>query len=284
MKCKFSLLLFTLIAIVTHSQAQKNTTLSLMSYNIRLALASDGPNSWDNRKEFLTGQLKFYEPAIFGLQEALPVQVKNISEALPNYSHVGIGRDGDNKGEASCIFYNKERFVVKQSSTFWLSATPDTISMGWDAAYRRVCTYALFKDKKTKKYFWVFNTHLDNKGEQARANGVALILERIKTLNTKDYPVFLMGDLNAEPETNLIKNLRTKMQDSRLISRQPPFGPEASFNDFKHQEDVTQLIDYIFVSQQAKVEVEKYALLTDSKNLRYPSDHFPVYIEVKWKK
>lgn len=283
MKGKFSLVLFTLMVIVANAQAQKNTTLSLMSYNIRLALESDGVNSWENRKEFLTGQLKFYEPAIFGLQEAVPEQVKYIGEALENYNHIGMGRDGENKGEASCIFYNKDRFNLKQSSTFWLSATPDTISMGWDAAYRRVCTYALFKDKKTKKYFWVFNTHLDNKGEQARAKGMALILNKINTLNTKKYPVFLMGDLNAEPETALIKDLRTKMQDSRLITKETPFGPEGSFNDFKHQLPVTQLIDYIFVSPQAKIEVQKYALLTDSKNLKYPSDHFPLYIEVKWK-
>ena len=255
-----------------------------MSYNIRLAFAGDGENNWEKRKEFLTDQIKFYEPAIFGLQEAVPAQVKYMGETLSAYSHVGMARDGVEKGEASCIFYNTDRFTVKTSNTFWLSTTPDTMSMGWDAAYRRVCTYALFKDKKTKKYFWVFNTHLDNIGVKARENGVALILNKISSVNTKNYPVFFMGDFNSEPDSQLIKNLRTKMQDSRLITKQPPFGPEGSFNDFKHEDSVKLLIDYIFISPQAKVEVGKYALLTDSKNLKYPSDHFPVYIEVKWKR
>ncbi len=284
MKSKFLSITLALVIIVLGSHAQKNTTLSLMSYNIRLALASDGENSWENRKEFLTGQLKFYEPAIFGLQEAVPDQVKYISEALSNYSHIGIGRDGENQGEATSVFYNKDRFILKESSTFWLSETPNVSSMGWDAAYKRVCTYGLFKDKKTKKYFWIFNTHLDNVSEKARTNGVDLILKKISSLNTKNYPVFFMGDFNAEPESPLITSLRAKMQDSRLISKNPPFGPEGSFSNFKHQDSVTRLIDYIFVSPQAKLEVEKYALLSDSKNLKYPSDHFPVYIEVRWKR
>ena len=45
--------------------------LSLMTYNIRLDVASDGENAWPNRKEVLVSQLQFYNPAIFGIQEEL---------------------------------------------------------------------------------------------------------------------------------------------------------------------------------------------------------------------
>ena len=48
--------------------------LKLMTYNIRLDVASDGENSWANRKDFFTAQIKFYEPDIFGIQEATPNQ------------------------------------------------------------------------------------------------------------------------------------------------------------------------------------------------------------------
>ncbi len=68
-----------------------------MTYNIRLDVDSDGQNSWTNRKEYFTSQIRFYDPDIFCLQEAKPNQVVDISTFLANYSNVGIGREGINK-------------------------------------------------------------------------------------------------------------------------------------------------------------------------------------------
>ena len=171
-------------------------SLKLITYNIRLDIESDGENNWPHRKAFLTSQIQFYEPDIFGVQEAKPNQVLDIASALPAYNYIGIGRDGIGQGESSNIYYKKNRFQLIQNSTFWLSETPNIISKGWDAAFNRVCTYALFKDLKTKQLFWVFNTHLDHKGELARTNGIQLILSKIAKLNTKNYTVLFMGDLN----------------------------------------------------------------------------------------
>jgi endonuclease/exonuclease/phosphatase family metal-dependent hydrolase len=255
-------------------------SLKLITYNIRLQTASDGPNSWTNRKDFLTGQLVFYAPDVFGVQEALPEQVNDLTTALPLYGMVGTGRDGFGKGESSNIFYRSNRFTLKDSGTFWLSETPGKISKGWDAALNRVCTYVLLKDKQSKKTFWVFNTHLDHIGEVARTKSLELILHTIDSLNTRKYPVVLMGDFNSEPQTPRITALREKMNDARLISEEPPFGPQGTFNGFKHDQPVTALIDYIFVSKFNGLKVMKYAILSDSRDLRYPSDHLPVYVEL----
>lgn len=269
-----------LILICTFSYAQ---TLKIMAYNIRLDVASDGENDWNHRKDYYASQIQFYEPDIFGVQEARPNQVIDIATALSPYSYVGIGRDGVGKGESSNIFYKKERFLLKETNTFWLSETPDTISKGWDAAFNRVCTYTLFKDKKTKKTFWVFNTHLDHIGEDARTNGIQLILSKIKKLNAKNYPVIFMGDLNSEPNEDRIIALKKEMNDSRKISEIKPFGSSGTFNNFKHNEPVTNLIDYIFISKNSIFKVKKYAVLSGSKDLKYPSDHLPVYVELSYK-
>ena len=257
--------------------------LRLMTYNIRLDVASDGENDWTHRKDFFTSQIQFYEPDVFGVQEAMPHQVVDITSALSQYSHVGIGREEDGKGESSNVFYKKERFTVNESNTFWLSETPDKISKGWDAACNRVCTYALFKDLQTKKLFWVFNTHLDHIGEVARTKGIQLILSKIKLLNTKGYPVFFMGDFNSEPSEERIIALKKVMDDSKEISQEKPFGPSGTFNGFMHNETVVKRIDYIFVSKRSGLHVKKYAVLSDSKDLRYPSDHLPVWVEINFK-
>lgn len=263
--------------ILTLGNAQ---SLKLMTYNIRLDVEGDGENNWSHRKEFFTSQIQFYEPDIFGIQEALPNQVIDIASALSTYNHIGIGRDGINKGESSNIYYKKDRFEVLKNNTFWLSETPDVISKGWDAALNRICTYGLFKDLKTKNVFWVFNTHLDHKGELAKTNAILLILSKISSLNINKYPVFFMGDFNSNPSEERIISLKKVMLDTRDIAAEKPFGPTGTFNGFKHNEPVTELIDYIFLSKNSNFKVQKFAVLSDSKDLKYPSDHLPVYIEL----
>jgi endonuclease/exonuclease/phosphatase family metal-dependent hydrolase len=255
-------------------------SLKLMTYNIHLDVETDGENKWSHRKDFLTSQIQFYEPDIFGVQEAKPNQVIDIASALPAYNYVGIGRDGIGKGESSNIYFKKDRFQLVQSNTFWLSETPDIISKGWDAAFNRVCTYALFKDSKTKASFWVFNTHLDHMGELAKTNSIQLILNKIKSFNSQNYPVFFMGDFNSKPNEERIISLKKIMLDTKEISEEKPFGPTGTFNGFKHNEPVTEFIDYIFISKNNHFKVQKYGVLSDSKDLKYPSDHLPVYVEI----
>lgn len=254
--------------------------LKIMTYNIRLDVASDGENAWPNRKDYFTSQIGFYSPDVFGVQEAMPNQVLDIASALPNYNKFGVGREEGGLGEACTIYYKKDRFKVEQSNTFWLSETPNVVSRGWDAACNRVCTYGLFKDLKTKKIFWIFNLHLDHMGEEARVKGVQLALSKIKELNTKNYPAFLMGDFNSEPNTTQIGEIRKVMDDTKDVSIEKPFGPSGTFNDFKHNEPVTLLLDYIFISKNSGLKVQKHAVLSDSKDLKYPSDHLPVLIEI----
>ncbi|RED25454.1 endonuclease/exonuclease/phosphatase family metal-dependent hydrolase [Flavobacterium cutihirudinis] len=254
--------------------------LKIMTYNIRLDVASDGENAWPKRKDYFTSQIQFYSPDIFGVQEALPNQVIDISNALPAYDKFGIGREEGGLGEASAIYYKKDRFKVQQSNTFWLSETPNLVSKGWDGACNRVCTYGLFKDLKSKKVFWVFNLHLDHIGEVARVKGVELVLSRIKEINVKNYPVFLMGDFNSEPDTKQIIEIKKQMDDTKTVSKEKPFGPSGTFNAFKHNEPVNLEIDYIFISKNSGLTVQKHAVLSDSKDLKYPSDHLPVLIEI----
>ncbi|WP_082333625.1 endonuclease/exonuclease/phosphatase family protein [Mangrovimonas sp. TPBH4] len=263
------------LLILTFAQAQD---LKVMSYNIKLDYPKEGKNSWANRKPFFINQLKFYEPDVLGVQEAMPNQMKDMESLLPGYNHVGVGRDdGKDEGEYSAIFYKKDKLKVLESSTFWLSQTPDKVSMGWDAVCNRVCTYALFENKTTKQKFWMFNTHFDHVGEMARKNSAILILEKIKELNKNNYPVVLSGDFNMESEHESVQYITKSLNDSKAVAT-VAFGPEGTFNGFHFEEPVTKRIDFIFTSKN--ITVEKYAVLSDNWNLQYPSDHFPVLVQM----
>lgn len=274
-------ILFLLMCFSSCKKESKhvNNSIDVMTYNIRLDVPSDGENAWINRKDFLSSQVLFYSPDILGVQEARPNQMADLKDALKNYKTIGIGRDGANKGEYSAIFYNAEKVSVAQENTFWLSETPTKISKGWDAAFPRICTYGLFTMHETNKKIWVFNTHLDHVGNQARLNAMKLICEKIIALNTDNFPVVVMGDFNVEPTSEVITNLKQTLNDSKEKAK-VVFGSNGTFNGFKFNEQVTRRIDYIMVSKSPNVEIEKYGVLSSSIDLKYPSDHFPVYISL----
>ncbi|WP_228851343.1 endonuclease/exonuclease/phosphatase family protein [Aegicerativicinus sediminis] len=244
-----------------------------MTYNIRYD--SKDKVGWEVRKSFLIAQLNFFEPDIIGTQEGLIHQLNDIENGLSNYSFFGKGRDhGDKRGEHSAIFYNNQNLKLLKSETFWLSETPDKPSKGWDAAIKRVCTSGFFEKLHNKKKFYVFNLHLDHVGEQARINSVKLVLQKIIALTKENHPVVLMGDFNLEPAHSAINSIKSALRDTYELAGENVFGPEGTFNGFKIDYGEERRIDYIFVSEDFKVQ--KLAILSEVTNAQFPSDHFPV--------
>lgn len=257
--------------------------LKVMTYNIRLSVDSDKENSWNNRKQETMALMSYYHPDYFGVQEAVPQQMIDIKTNLKDYDFVGVGRDdGKNQGEYSAIFYDKNKFEVTKSGTFWLSETPEKPSKGWDAAYNRVCTYAFFKIKKTGKQFLAMNLHFDHVGDVARVNSAKLILEKIKKLNPKNVPLTLTGDFNLTDDSEPIKIISKSLDNVFYHSKKTHYGPKGTFTGFDINTIPQDRIDYIFVKG---FEVLSNRTINDRReNLLYPSDHFPILAEINFKK
>ncbi|TCC87087.1 endonuclease/exonuclease/phosphatase family protein [Pedobacter frigiditerrae] len=271
------MLLFICLSAVSITNAQKNQPINIISYNIRLNVKSDGINAWPNRKDNVKALVKFYDADILCVQEALPDQFDDLL-ANSDFDVVGVGRDdGKRKGEFSAIYFNKNRFTKKDGGTFWLSLTPDLPSKGWDAALNRICSWVKLYDKSNKKEFIVFNTHYDHVGVQARIESAKLIKQKIQEIAPK-LPVIFTGDLNVTPETEAIATIKSFLVDTREISVEPPYGPTGTFNSFKWDSPLKDKIDYIFVNKAFKVQ--KFAVLSDSKDQRYYSDHLPVFVRL----
>ncbi|RCR69859.1 endonuclease/exonuclease/phosphatase family protein [Larkinella punicea] len=271
------LLLLCTFLIIQDGFSQKDTPITIATYNIRYNTKNDGINAWPNRKEEVKALIRFHEFDIFGTQEALRDQLDGIAE-LPEFAFFGAGRDdGQQAGEHSAIFYKKDRFEILKSGNFWLSETPDKPGKGWDATCcNRICSWAQFRDKTTKKKFYFFSVHFDHQGVKARQESGKLMVQKIKEI-AKDEPVVLVGDLNSTPETEQVKAIETILSDSYKATAQPPYGPVGTFNSFKFDAPMKNRIDYIFVKKG--IDVLKYGVLTDAKDQRYPSDHQPVVIK-----
>jgi endonuclease/exonuclease/phosphatase family metal-dependent hydrolase len=268
----------------TPNAIQAQVPLNVMSFNIRLNTASDSLNAWPYRKDKAAAQIKFHEVHILGVQEALYDQMLDLQERLPQFKYVGVGRDdGKTKGEFSAIFYDTTRLKVLESSTFWLSETPEVPgSKSWDAAITRVASWAKFQDIKTKKIFFHFNTHFDHRGAEARLKSAELILVQIKKI-AGSAPVVFTGDFNARPQDAPIKTiLGTSGADQffhgSMISEKPHYGPTGTFNAFQSKETGPDPIDFIFVKKG--IRVLQYAVFSQTWGGRFSSDHFPVFATV----
>jgi endonuclease/exonuclease/phosphatase family metal-dependent hydrolase len=245
--------------------------LDVLSYNIRYASPNDGPNLWKNRKGDMIETLSNINPDLLGLQEVLHIQLLELTNGMKEYSYIGVGReDGKTKGEYSPILYRKDAFEVLDSGTFWLSDTPSQISVGWDAALERICSYARFLHRQSGNEFWMFNTHFDHIGVLARANAARLILEKINALNTSSLPVVVTGDFNLEPYEEPIKIMQSSLEDvqKELTSTEPNYG---TFNGFDTQTSGERRIDYIFQKGFKLREADHLWLKT--KNGYWLSDH-----------
>ena len=266
----------SLLASAAHGQ-----DVSFMSFNIKYDNKSDTVNNWLDRRNKVVEMLQFREPDFVGIQEGMHNQVTYMDEELPSYKYIGVARDdGKTKGEYSCIFYNTERFEVKMQGTFWLSGTPEEVSKGWDAALPRVCTFGRFKSLETDEEFWVFNTHFDHIGKEARKRSAELISGMIKQLNTSGLPVVLMGDFNARPDEEPIQIILEEMTDALSISEKPLYGPEGTFNGFRY-DVITERIDYCFVRG---MKVKSYEHVDDKlDNNKHLSDHLPVLVHARLK-
>ncbi|MFY8022207.1 MAG: endonuclease/exonuclease/phosphatase family protein [Bacteroidia bacterium] len=275
-------LIIVLTSNILTIQAQSYTCLT---YNIRYANENDGEDKWSIRKDFLIKQIQNQKPDFFGVQEALASQMDYLQEKLKIYQSIGGGRDdGFRKGEYAAIFYNSAKFKVMRKGQFWLSETPEEIGgIGWDAALPRICTFALLKDIRTQKSFWVFNTHFDHMGELARENSAKLIAQRARELNSQNLPVVIMGDLNMEAETEGIRILSDLYQDAKVWAKKTHEPQAGTFNGFKVNESALPRIDYIFLSKDIK-KIHSYVVLVEKPNGRYPSDHFPIVVKFEFSK
>ena len=257
---RFLLGLLLAFSVVTLSAKE----LNVASFNIRLNTKVDykTDNGWEQRRDVLCEMINFEAFDIFGVQEAKPEQLRDMLERMPDYAYIGVGRDdGQTKGEHSAIFYRKSDFKVLENGTFWLSETPNEVSFGWGAKHRRICSWGLFVDKKSKTKFYFLNLHLDHRVKAAQNNGSKLVIDFVRTKCKKSANVIMTGDFNVTQTSEAYGYFANSgiLQDSYHLAKYR-FAPTGTFNGFNPQRYTTQRIDHIFVSKGVKVS--RYGVLT----------------------
>ncbi|MFW6269167.1 MAG: endonuclease/exonuclease/phosphatase family protein [Bacillota bacterium] len=241
----------------------------VMTFNLKIDIPEAKNNSWSERKDKVAKLINKYIPDMIGTQEGKIYMLEQLEQRIKNYSWIGRGRRGGEEGE------------------YWLSENPGTAgSKSWDSSLPRICTWGEFHLKESDNNFLFYNTHLDHVGENARIKGIELIHEKIKNKRKiKKIPVFLTGDMNAGPETEVIKYINNSKDKylylnnsyEKLVNKKG-----ATFHDFTGKIKGVP-IDYIFFSSE--LECNKTIIIRDTygSGNNYPSDHYPVlsHFEIK---
>ena len=273
--------------LTIHAESLNPLDLRTMTFNVRNGRAKDGDNRWALRRNFVCDVIRDYAPDVLGVQEAFRFQLNDLNKALPEYGEIGIGRDGETKGEYSSILYLQTRFDVDESGTFWLSETPTKPSTHWGNRCRRVCTWARLIDKESERPIYVYNTHMDHESQRARENGIQLIMKNINERRHQD-PFILMGDLNSSESNPVVAYLKgtgeltgrnpIPVVDSWRVTHpeEKVAGTASRFNGYQNGPK----IDYILVTADTST-IEANIVRTNRKG-RYPSDHYPVTAHLRF--
>lgn len=272
------LLLLFLLGSVALAQKTKNnrgqklsspTHICLGTYNIRGDMA-DGINNWIYRKDSLVKLMRRAKLDIVGMQEVMDNQLDDILDRT-EYAWVGM------RGTMNPILYNASKYELLHTELFWVSETLIPFSKGWDGKYDRYCQWAKFKDRSTQSIFYVFNTHLDHKGELARKEGAKVILSQMEKY-AAGAPVFVVGDMNSKDNTGAYASFTEKLKDARSLAP-VKIGPEGTAHNFGRVAPVR--IDYIFVNDPVKIH--RYVVDDEAyPSGLYPSDHYLVYVQASF--
>ena len=252
--------------------------LLIMSANVRCYSPDDlFHKSWFYRAHLLIEDVDTVNPDIIGFQEVTFVHYDYLKGAMPGYDSEIAYRDDFILSEGCPIFYRIDKFTKVDSGMFWLSETPDVMSKGWGAAHYRICQYVILKDNNTGKEFVVFNTHLDHVSQEARIEGIKVVLSKIAEFG--NIPAFLMGDLNATPDSETIISTHASFDDAHNIADIADEGPTYHKWGEKPGEE---RIDYIMISK-GSATVSEYRIVNNSHDGIYSSDHSAIYIKAKLK-
>ncbi|MBR3816219.1 MAG: endonuclease/exonuclease/phosphatase family protein [Clostridia bacterium] len=250
--------------------------LRIVSFNVRCK--DDLYGSVKGRSQLIVSALRQYRPDSFGVQEATQQWLDIFEKELGDeYGCVAQLRDGAKDSEASAVYYLKEKFVLLDSGTMWLSETPDVFASKLEmSGCTRIATWATLKEKTSGKVYTHINTHLDHILEAVRVEQVKILETKIEELKAQGNPVICTGDFNTYEGDEAYNEMITCLDDSKYLAAESDEGK--TFHNYGKMFFKKMPIDFVFVSDG--VTVNRYKIIDEKIGMMYLSDHYGVCVDV----
>ena len=238
-------------------------------------------NSWAERKATVMNTIFKYLPDVIGFQELRLNQKLFVEKNLPLYQYIGRPRSPDFTDESNGILFNKQKFLLMDSGTFWLTETPDKVSKYESVYHYRICTWIKVYSYKYKDVIYFFNTHLEDGHLFITFLQEVNLLKRIKEITKNEGNVFVFGDFNGNDNSvwihDVFKEGYKSFSDYFQDFRNTYHNFSGIYNNPKWK------VDHLFYQNLGNSNKHFvplfYDVLTKKENGKFPSDHFPLYAQ-----
>lgn len=289
--------LFTPVAANAAWSTTQFSTVKVGTWNINDWHLSPKGHSWGSRRTKVFSQIKSYAPDVMAVQEAsqlnwkknLP-QWKDMQSSLfsAGYSLSNTGsraKIGTTYGssQGARIFYNRKKVTLINSGYLRQpKASGDAENL------RKYSPWAIFQSKSTRAYFMVVDLHLTvgtkSKYVKTRQAQISHTLSSIKSINTKSYPVVIVGDFNENLYTSTGKKINTAIKSAGFTdmrnSKKASGTKNTTYNGYKKKETKsTHRIDYILYNGSKQslsyTNIRKYPSKASDHNMQISSISVP---------
>ena len=259
------------------SKKEIKEDITIMSFNIRYFAHDDFfKKSWFYRAPLVVNNVKQEQPDIIGFQEVQPIHEKYLKKHLLGYEFIVAYRTKMEPKEGMLLAYRRDRFTAEKEGMFWVSETPEKMSKDWGSASYRVAAYAKLLDKKTNKYVSIIDTHLDNASDKAREEGIRVLIEQVNSLKLVN-PI-LLGDMNDFDDSIMYEYaINHGYVDALKVADASYVGTGATYQAYGKKINHKR-IDYFFLDPS--IHVNDYHVVDKLYDGVYPSDHFPIVINI----
>ncbi|MGE4320429.1 MAG: endonuclease/exonuclease/phosphatase family protein [Acholeplasmataceae bacterium] len=243
----------------------------IMSFNLRVDVASDLENAWPYRKDRVIKFLQQESADVIAFQEVRGHMLDDLKDGLNQYDVFVMPRD--ESGESVPLFIKKGFGRLIDSQTFWLTDTPTIESKINGCHFTRISTYVIL-EIANYGILGFFNVHLDYASDEVTHKQAEHLLNYINHLkNNQHFKTIILGDFNMTPDTKTIHLMRTYYSDGYDDGNQNLL----TFHNF--QLGVKgKPIDYIFTDKTMDKSLLK---IHQTKNIEeMVSDHYPISIQI----
>lgn len=254
--------------------------MKVLTCNILYYGTKDEKNHWNNRRDICIDVIRSHEPLLISFQEMWYEQFLDVQIAFPEFESAPMIDEPIGRNPVNTIFYHRESFRKISGGGYWLSKTPHiTGSSSWDSKHIRIANWLRLECLSMRKEFRIINTHLDHFSQVARENQARLIKEDTVAY-PEEYPQILAGDMNADSGNKVIQILKDGGWRDTYEMIHGIDNPGHTLHRFYGEDFISEKgkIDWIFI--RGNMSVIDANIIKDSRNGRFPSDHYFVSAEI----
>jgi endonuclease/exonuclease/phosphatase family metal-dependent hydrolase len=240
---------------------------------------------WEERKDLCLQTLRQAQPSLIALQEVMPGQFDFFHSHLREFSAITVtettadetvlqpirqhyGLQTIPSRNEVVLFFQTEAFDKIAQGHWWLSPTPDRMSVGFGNIAPRLVLWARLRHKASGQEIIVLTTHLDNRALRPMAQ---MCKANTALLSQAGLPLIFMGDFNIDPARDEYKLLTGDgWRDSYevALAANPDHEDIPTFRDGRR-------IDHVLYHGDA-LKPWQWLRLTSPDPERRLSDHDPV--------